>query len=248
MATNTFEKTTATVAAWNLATYGALSDERIKLQARGLRLLDAEMVTLVEVRDEEHLAKLVQHLAADGATYGFELVEQHRPGLPRRPMHIAVLYKQGVEVEHASLLEGSDLGNRDLRRALVCDVKISKLDFKLIGVHLKSGRRKEHQDVRDEQCKIIGNFIKAVRGPRDRDPDILLMGDFNMIPGQDVSNFFHLGADDIMDFVSSWDLQERFSHILQSGRENLLDGFAVSKKRSKEYIRGSLRCSSSDLI
>lgn len=67
------------------------------------------------------------------------------------------------------------------------------------------------------------------------------MGDFNMIPGQDISNFHLLGGDDIMNFVSSWDLQERYSHILPSGRENLLDGFAISQKYSTEYIKGSLR-------
>ncbi len=44
-----------------------------------------------------------------------------------------------------------------------------------------------------------------------------------------------------MDFLSSWDLQDRYSHILESGRANLLDGFAINKKFSPEYIRGSLR-------
>ena len=44
-----------------------------------------------------------------------------------------------------------------------------------------------------------------------------------------------------MDFVSSWDLQDRFSHILEAGRANLLDGFAISRTYSTEYIRGSLR-------
>jgi len=62
-----------------------------------------------------------------------------------------------------------------------------------------------------------------------------------MIPGRDVSNFHHLGGDDLMDFVSSWDLQERFSHILEAGRANLLDGFAISRTFSTEYIRGSLQ-------
>ncbi|MGI9520615.1 MAG: GMP synthase, partial [Hyphomicrobiaceae bacterium] len=99
----------------------------------------------------------------------------------------------------------------------------------------------ENQRIRDEQCKVIGKFITDLRGQRDRQPDILLMGDFNMIPGQDISNFHHLGGDDIMDFVSSWDLQDRYSHILPSGRENLLDGFAISRRFSTEYIRGSLR-------
>ena len=67
------------------------------------------------------------------------------------------------------------------------------------------------------------------------------MGDYNMIPGQDVSNFHHLGGDDLMDFISCWDLQERYSHILEKGRANLLDGFAVSRTYSTDYVRGSLR-------
>lgn len=241
MATNEFKKSTATIAAWNLATFEALSDERIERQAKGLHLLDAELVSLVEVKNENHLSEMVRHLGDDGVDYEYTLVPQDSPDPPRKPMHIAIIYKRGVEVTNPFLLDRSDLDNNNLRKAFVCDVKISKLDFKLIGVHLKSGRNKEDQDTRDEQCKIIGDYIKEVRGPEDRDPDILLMGDFNMIPGQDTSNFFHLGADDIMDFVSNWDLQDRYSHILKSGRENLLDGFAVSKKRSKEYIRGSLR-------
>ncbi len=44
-----------------------------------------------------------------------------------------------------------------------------------------------------------------------------------------------------MDFVSCWDLQDRYSHILESGRANLLDGFAVSRRFSTRYISGSLR-------
>ena len=53
--------------------------------------------------------------------------------------------------------------------------------------------------------------------------------------------FHHLGGDDLMDFLSSWDLQARYSHILAAGRANLLDGFAISRTYSTEYIRGSLR-------
>lgn len=69
----------------------------------------------------------------------------------------------------------------------------------------------------------------------------LLVGDFNMIPGQDVSNFHHLGGDDLIDFRSSWDLRSRFSHILEKGRANLLDGFAISRTYCTQYVGGSLR-------
>ena len=56
-----------------------------------------------------------------------------------------------------------------------------------------------------------------------------------------VKQRWNLGGDDLMDFLSSWDLQARFSHILEAGRANLLDGFAISRTFSTEYIRGSLR-------
>jgi hypothetical protein len=106
-------------------------------------------------------------------------------------------------------------------------------------VHLKSGRGLPEQRIRDEQAGIIYNFIDDLRG--NGREDIIVTGDFNMIPGQDISNFHYLGGPDVLDFLSSWDLQERFSHILEKGRANLLDGFAMTRTFSTEYIRGSLR-------
>jgi endonuclease/exonuclease/phosphatase family metal-dependent hydrolase len=241
MTTNVFAKTTATIAAWNLSTFEPLDDNRIKRQAIGLRMLDAELVTLVEIKNESHIRDIAQHLTETGVFYEYSFLEQAQTDHGHDAMHIGVLFKKGVSVTNPYLLPGSDLGNNNLRKAFVCDVSIGKFDFKLIAVHLKSGRGTEEQKVRDDQCKVIGQFITELRGDQDRNPDILLMGDFNMIPGQDISNFHHLGGDDIMDFVSSWDLQERYSHILPSGRENLLDGFAISRRYSTEYIKGSLR-------
>lgn len=121
-------------------------------------------------------------------------------------------------------------------------VKAGGFNSVLLAVHLKSERDAKAQKIRDSQCKAIGKHIKELRQtPGFKTKTILLMGDFNMIPGQDVSNFHHLGGDDLMDFVSCWDLQDRFSHILDKGRANLLDGFAVSRTYSTDYVRGSLR-------
>ena len=136
-------------------------------------------------------------------------------------------------------IDGSDLGDSRRRKAFVVDLKVGKFDCLLIVVHLKSGRGADDQKIRDEQAKVIGQYIKELR-EQSRE-DILLVGDFNMIPGQDISNFHHLGGDDLMDFLSSWDLQARYSHLLKAGRANLLDGFAISRTFSTEYIRGSLR-------
>ena len=228
-----FGHTTAKIAAWNLAGFNAISDEKLEKQIEGLAILDAEIVTLVEVKPFAHMQKLVDGLAAKGCVY-------HSVMLPQASdLNIGVLFKEGVEAGDPEFILGSDLGDPNKRKTLRVNMRVGKFDFLLLGVHLKSGRDAPEQAIRDEQCKVIGEFITDFRA--NSREDILLMGDFNMIPGQDVSNFHHLGGDDLMDFLSSWDLQDRFSHILEKGRANLLDGFAITRTYSGEYIRGSLR-------
>jgi exonuclease III len=230
---NKFSHTTAKIAAWNLAGFQPISDQRLENQVKGLAILDAEVVTLVEVKPFAHMQRLTDGLAHKGCVYNSVMLPQ--PG----DLNIGVLFKEGIEAGEPRFIEGSDLGDPEKRKALAVKMKVGKFDFLLIGVHLKSGRDAANQAIRDRQCKVIGDFITELRA--NSREDILLTGDFNMIPGQDVSNFHHLGGDDIMDFLSSWDLQDRFSHILEKGRANLLDGFAITRTYSGEYIRGSLR-------
>jgi len=230
---NKFAHATAKIAAWNLAGYGGIPEERLDQQVKGLALLDAEVVALVEVNPLSAIDTLRQGLEKMGVLYHQEILPQNSD------LHIGVLYKDGVTALNPRLMPGSDLGDQAKRRAFVIDMKIGKFDFVLVVVHLKSGRGSAEQKTRDEQAKVIGRFIKD-RLDQGRE-DVILAGDFNMIPGQDVSNFHHLGGNDLMDFLSSWDLQDRFSHILEAGRANLLDGFAIQRRYSGEYIRGSLR-------
>jgi len=230
-----FGHTTAKIGAWNLANnFTALTDERTDRQVEGLAILDAEVVTLVECKPFEYMQRLIDGLAAKGCEYESVMLPQ-----PDSELHIGVLFKKGVEANNPRFIPNSDGGHPGSRQAMVVDMKVGKFDFMLIGVHLKSGRGKPEQEIRDRQAKVIGEFITDQTD--NSNEDILLMGDFNMIPGEDVSNFHHLGGDDKMNFLSSWDLQARFSHILSAGRANLLDGFAISRKRNREYIRGSLR-------
>ena len=236
-----FTQSTAKIAAWNLAGYGGICDKRLERQAEGLALLDAEVVALVEINPKEvspkkALGTLTNSLAERGVVYESIFLPQENA------LQIGVLFKKGVKATNECLLAKSDLGKTSNRKAFVVDMKVGRFDFKLIVVHLKSGRGAQAQKTRDRQCHIIGNYISKLRKPGKHHPeDVLLVGDFNMIPGQDVSNFHHLGGNGLMNFISSWDLQESFSHILKSGRANLLDGFAISRKYSTEYVRGSLR-------
>ncbi len=230
---NTFKKSTANIAAWNLEGFNGIPARRIKKQIEGLTMLDAEVVALVEINPINVLEKIKAGLEKNGVTYNSMILPQ------QDKLHIGVLYKEGVIATNPRLIPNSDLGDPEKRKAFVIDMKIGKFDFTIIIVHLKSGRSLPNQRIRDEQAKVIFNYIQELRVQKRE--DIIVTGDFNMIPGQDISNFHHLGGDDVLDFISSWDLQERFSHILEKGRANLLDGFAITRTYSKEYIRGSLR-------
>jgi exonuclease III len=206
-------------------------------QITGLANLDADFVTLVEVFPDTHLQVLTAGLAEKGLTYQTTFLPQ-----PESHLGIGFLHKPGIVVTNPRFIPGSQGTVAEGRQAFVVDVKIGDFKAVVIGVHLKSGRDAPEQAMRDSQCKVIGDWITTLHAtPGYKQHAILLMGDFNMIPGQDVSNFHHLGGADVMDFVSCWDLQERFSHILESGRENLLDGFAVSRRFSDRYVRGTLR-------
>lgn len=229
-----FTNTTARIAAWNLAGFNKISPERLANQVEGLAFLDAEIITLVEVKPFSHMKSIVDGLAGKGCIYENVMLQQ------ASDLNIGVLFKKGVKAKNPRFIAGSDLNDAKKRKALVVDMKVGKFDFTLIAVHLKSGRNPAQQKIRDKQCKVIGDFITDLRDKHKRE-DVLLLGDFNMIPGEDVSNFHLLGGDDIMNFVSSWDLQARFSHILPKGRANLLDGFAITRTFHREYVRGTLQ-------
>ncbi len=231
-----FQHAVVRIAVWNLAGFGGISDDRLEKQIEGLALLDAELVTLVEVNPVSYIDRLAEGLRAKGLEYSHTILEQDGP------LHIGFLHKRGIEVSNPAFIAGSNGDYANGRKAIEVDVKSGKFSARVIGVHLKSGRDRDEQILRDSQCKVIGAHIANLRQqPGTMRKAILLMGDFNMIPGQDVSNFHYLGGDDLMDSVSCWDLQDRFSHILDKGRANLLDGFAVSRTYATDYIRGSLR-------
>lgn len=245
---SSFNHTIARFAVWNLAgndcypggdCQGIVADSRQAWhQVLGLALLDAEFVTLVEVFPDSHIHWLAGKLAEKGLDYQVTILPQ-----PDSHLGIGFLHKPGVQVTNPRFVPGSQGLYQGGRQALAVDVRIgSRFKAVVIGVHLKSGRDRDEQIQRDSQCKVIGDWITQLQDtPGYKQHTVLLLGDFNMIPGQDVSNFHHLGGDDVMDFASSWDLQDRYSHILESGRANLLDGFAVSRRFSTRYIQGSLR-------
>lgn len=71
-----FGHTTAKIAAWNLAGFNPISDNQLENQIEGLAILDAEVVTLVEVKPFAHMQKLIEGLAAKGCVYHSVMLPQ----------------------------------------------------------------------------------------------------------------------------------------------------------------------------
>lgn len=241
-----FSHTLLRLGVWNLAGNNAFfggsslepGSRRAWYQALGLAYLDVDFLILVEVTPASHIDWLAGQMAEKGLDYDTTLLLQ-----PESHLHIGFLHKREIQVDNPRFIPASQGYYTGGRLALAVDVRAGdRFKAVVVGVHLKSGRDTAEQALRDTQCQIIGNWLAETHAtPGYKQHSLILGGDFNMIPGQDVSNFHHLGGDDVMDFASSWDLQDRYSHILSSGRANLLDGFAVSRRFSTRYIRGSLR-------
>ena len=97
-----FEHAVARVAVWNLAGFGGISDERLQKQIEGQALLDAELVTLVEVNPVNYLDRLVAGLAALGVDYSATILAQ------TGRLHIGFLHKAGVQLRNARIVPNSN--------------------------------------------------------------------------------------------------------------------------------------------
>ena len=143
-----------------------------------------------------------------------------------------------LQLSNPRLIQGSDNNNALLRKAFAANLKIGEFDFVLIAVHMKAGRGVSDRAVRDSQAQAIATFIQAATIGAEK--DVIVAGDYNMIPGQDQSNFTNMNPNNFLNFVSD-SLAGEFSHIGSSGPGNLLDGFAISQAHTSEYIADSLR-------
>lgn len=231
-----FSGTTADVVAWNFAGFNAIPEARQAELARALADLDAEVVAAVEVNPDNVVHDVAAALTELGTCYDALILDQ------TANQNIGVLFKCEVQVTNPRLVPGSDDGNRGLRSAFAVDVRMGEFDFLMVVLHLKAGRNSSERDTRNRQVPHIATFIATETAGGER--DVLVVGDYNMIPGDDATNFDGLNPSQFLRFVSSEDLDGQFSHLSSgSGCDdgNLLDGFAVSRVHTTEYIEGSLR-------
>lgn len=225
---------TTRIATWNLGGFHAIPDAKVARIVEGLRILNADVVVLVEVNPLEHAQTIANELSEEpGECYQSAATDQRRAR-----QEIAIVYKCDVELTSHGLLAGSDLDKQGYRSAVVAHMRVVNFDFALVGLHLKAGRGSSNRALRNQQNAYISGFIQGVLLTGEQ--DVLVVGDYNMIPGRDNENFASLNADGSLRIVSSEDLTGSFSHISNGNPGNLLDGYAFTNLDPAEYVEASV--------
>ena len=244
----------ARIGAWNLGAKGGggerfIEKSRIPSIAQMMAMLGPDVLAVSEITPKDRLNLIIKHLKVAGLCYRRQMVDQ-----PSK-LNVAFLYRCHVKASNARLIPGSgyELNGRDNRQALAVDFKVGNFDFTAIVVHFKSGRSGNSRDLRTEQVGKVWDFIKDEVLPTEK--DVLIMGDYNMIPGPDEENFKALNPENTLRFITNEELEPRdgfgkvFSHIGNRGRAgNLLDGFAISRIHTAEYRTKSVRIVPMDLF
>ncbi|MEP6707495.1 MAG: endonuclease/exonuclease/phosphatase family protein [Pyrinomonadaceae bacterium] len=200
--------------------------------------INPDVIALSEVNSEESMNEIVATPFANGATYKVSM-DSDQP----TPQKIAVLFKDSpdISVGNRRAVPGSDDNQPDrLRKAWAFDVRIKNFDFLLIAVHLKSGRGVTERATRNRQARAIADFIHHEVTTK-AEKDVLVVGDYNMIPTQDAQTFSRLSPgpanNEFLRFISSSLAPpshiDGCNHSHPTG--NLLDGFSISRVQTHEW-------------
>lgn len=201
--------------------------------------INPDVIALSEVNSRASMDEIIATPFANGATYKVDMENNQAV-----PQMIAVLFKDSpnISVSNRREVPASDESQPDrLRKAWAFDVKIGNFDFLLIAVHLKSGRGTEERETRTCQTRAISRFISE-QTQASGEKDVLVVGDYNMVPAQDGRNFVNLSPgtqnNEFLRFISS--NLSGASHIgtctsASNFTGNLLDGFAISRVHTTEW-------------
>ena len=246
-ASKSFAQTFARVAAWNQqgVSFDALGHVIPVHKTAALRAaiaaINADVIALSEVNSRADLDRVVATPLANGFRYKVDM-DNDQPV----PQKIALLFKNRpwISVTNRRAIPGSDdnLPERN-RKAYAFDVRIRNFDFLLIAVHLKSGRGNNERNTRGRQAAAIAAFIKL---QLDTTPerDVLVMGDYNMVPAMDGVNFDELSPgpvnNELLQYISQEIPGDPPTHIGECVNANTftgnpLDGFAISAVQTREW-------------
>ena len=241
----------AVIAEWNVACGVPASGEGTIAADRIARLgqiiasnIRPDLIVLSEVSSKKEAAAIAT--AATQAGWPLKL-----RGLPKQPagctQFLAVLARPDVSTSSVRTIASSEAAAfPSTRRAIITKATFGKFDAYVVGVHFKSSRSKKEREARDAQCRTVAEHLHGLDVATAKpEHDFLVLGDYNMIPGDDASNFAALNAHKNLRFIS--DSAAGPTHVNPTGcvngkpTGNHLDGYAIAKPATKEFVGSSFR-------
>jgi endonuclease/exonuclease/phosphatase family metal-dependent hydrolase len=230
---------TAKIAAWNIKGIPPITDARVPAIARGISILNADLIALLEVRPNNKIGPIIRHLRRCGRDYDYYLPPCNSE------FGMAILHKRHVAVAGVHLIPGSSACNRQrARKAVAANVKIGQFDFIFVVIHPQAGPTPTARALRTRQAAAVARYIKlAIQGD---EKDVLVVGDYNMVPPKarrqrDAVNFAALNPANTLRILSNEKLTEPASYVLLGRPLLMLDGYAISRCHTQEYVERSLR-------
>ena len=224
----------AVIAAWNIAP-DPIEDKLDRL-VRSIRAMAPAVIALVEVTPLSGADVLLKGLAKQGASYTKSYAEK------RERQNIVLLAKKGVTVTNVRGIPGSNLGIDRLRMAYCADVRVGKFDFILVAVHLKSkltdAEFPNTVATRNRQAAAISDYLRKRTAGKEK--DVLIVGDYNMVPGEDDVTFRTLNVYGELRFIAQPSQTNPFTFIFKDGkRTSFIDNFAISRRFTTEWVPNS---------
>ena len=147
---------------------------QIKALALFIDSLDIEVLALQEVENAAALDLLLKYMPA--GKYGYIISKQQglcqRVAVLYQPKKVSLTYKGEIPL---------NLGHAGLRNGLVVYGKVlpDGFDFTLVVIHLKAHFDSKSTATREQQLKLLGNWVSDYLKNKGNGPDLILVGDFN---------------------------------------------------------------------
>lgn len=222
------------IAAWNIAPDPV--EDKLDRLVRSISAIDPAVIALEEVTPLSGADVLIGGLAKKGLVYTKTFAEN------RDRQNIVVLAKKGVSVTNVRPIPGTNLGIDRLRAAYCADVRVGKFDFILVAVHLKSKLTDNEFPntvaTRNRQAAAISDYLRKRTAGKEK--DVLIVGDYNMVPGEDDVTFRTLNVYGELRFIAQPSPSNPFTYIFKDGkRTSFIDNFAISRRFTKEWVPNS---------
>ncbi len=169
-----------TIASWNIR---ILSDSRPQegLQKMAKLILPYDLISILEVRDAEVVQRLLQALQKLGRHY--ECLLSQPVGRQQKEIYCFLYDPRKVSVLQPGKIV-TDVENNFIREPFYATFQSGAFDFTIIAVHIVWGKSVKE---RRQEIVRLATIFQQIQDADAKENDIILMGDFNRPPEDDLA-------------------------------------------------------------